>query len=93
VKEALPMNDVRMMQAQVERALAFAHAALDNSTADRVALARVHVADVLPRVAAMKPAALSLGEARELFERVSRLRAVMQVLDRKLEHRATREAN
>jgi hypothetical protein len=87
------MKNVQAVQRQIERALAFAHAALDETTAHRVAQARVYVAEVLPQLAAVKSTALALGEARQLFEHVSQLRAVMKVLERKLDARAEAERN
>jgi hypothetical protein len=73
--------------------LAFAHAALDETTAHRVAQAKVYANEVLPLIASMEPTALALGEARQLFEHVSQLRAVMRVLDSKLELRTPPGAN
>jgi hypothetical protein len=81
------------VQRQLERALAFAHAALDETTAHRVAQAKIYAAEVLPQLAAMRPTALALGEARQIFEHVSQLRAVMKVLERKLDVRTEADRN
>lgn len=69
----------------VEKALAFAHAALDDTTPRHVIAARRYAEAILPRVHSMKPKAVTLREASELFELVGKLRAVMTLLDRKLQ--------
>jgi hypothetical protein len=80
-------------QRLVEKALAYAHAALDETTPYRVAEARMYAAEVLPSVSRMKPRAIGLSEARALFELLGQLRAVMEVLERKVELRAQRASN
>jgi hypothetical protein len=87
------MKNVHSMQRQVEMALAFAHAALEETTSHRVAQARTYANEILPQIASLTPSAFSLGEARQLFEHVTQLRAVLGVLERKLEYRRPREAN
>ena len=77
--------DVQSMQRQLDQALAFAHAAVEDPTSARVEEAQRRAAEVLPQIAAMKPTALGLSEARQLFEQVSQLRAILRVLDRRLE--------
>jgi hypothetical protein len=73
------------VQGLVERALAFAHAALDDTTPHRVAEARTRAAEVLPHVARMKPRAVPMSDARQLFELVGQLRATLAILNRKVE--------
>ena len=76
------MSNVQAVQRSLERALAFAHAALDNPSESNVMQARSYAEAVLPRVTSLAPAAL--GEATLLVERVRHLRAVLSVLDRRL---------
>ena len=76
------MINVQTLQRSLERALAFAHAALDDPSESNVLQARRYAEAVLPRVTAIAPAALS--EASLLVERVRHLRAVLSVLDRRL---------
>ena len=76
------MNMISRMQRQLERALAFAHAALEDTTVYRVAQARAYADRVLPQVIGMKP--LPLSEARQVFEHVSQLRAVLRILEQKM---------
>ncbi len=80
------MTNTQSMQAMLERALAYAHAALDETTPHRVAESKKYAAQVLPYLGRMKPAAFTLGDGRRMIELVSQLRAVLEVLDRKLEH-------
>jgi hypothetical protein len=81
------MTNAHSMQVMLERALAFAHAALDETTPHLVAESKRYAALVLPQLGRMKPTALTLGDGRRMIELVSQLRAVLEVLDRKLEHR------
>jgi hypothetical protein len=64
----------------VERALAFAHAAVDDPTDDRVTLARLSAEDALARVGNLD---FTLGEARHIVPLVSQLRAVLAVVERR----------
>jgi hypothetical protein len=75
------MSEVKKVQRQIERALAFVHAALDDDNALGVAQARANAERLLPRVASLSP--LPLSEARQLYEHVSQLRAVLKVLERR----------
>jgi hypothetical protein len=79
------MSEMKKIQRQVERALAYVHAALDDESAISIAQARANAEQVLPRVASVRPQPLSLSEARQLYEYVSQLRAVLRALDGKLE--------
>lgn len=87
------MKTVPWLEKQIERALAFVHAALEDASPYRLAQARAHAEAVLPRVAALKPQALPLGDAQRLFEHVGQLRAVLRVLDSIAEDGARRERN
>ncbi len=79
-------SNLQTMQVLVERALAFAHAALDETaTPRRVSEAKMYAAQVLPQLGKTKPEAATLGEARHFLALVGQLRAVLQVLDKKLE--------
>lgn len=75
------MSEIEKIQKQIERALAYVHAALDDQGALSLARARANAEKLLPRVLALAPRAMSLSEARELYEYVSRLRAVLRALD------------
>jgi hypothetical protein len=77
----------------VEEALAFAHAALEDTTPHRVAEAKLHAAEVLPYIGRMRPAAVASGDARRLVELIGHLRAVLDVLERKVEQRSRAAAN
>lgn len=87
------MMDSRTMHTLVEEALAFAHAAIDETTPYRVAEARTYAAEVLPCIARIKPKSVALGEARELYVLVGQLRAVLGVLERKLELQSCHRSN
>ena len=58
--------------------LAFAHAALDHPTPERVATARSHAKAVLPRLSGMR---FTLGEARQIVLLVTQLKRVLSVID------------
>jgi hypothetical protein len=75
------MSEVQRIQRQIEQALAYVHAALDDRSTLSVEQARANAERVLPRVAKAMPKALSLSEARQLYEYVSQLRAVLRALD------------
>ncbi len=79
------MMTAQAVHRMAERALAFAHAALDEPTPRRVAEARTRAAEVLPTVARMKPSAVPLSDARHLYELVTQLRAILGILDRRLQ--------
>ena len=74
-------TNVLAVQRALERALAFAHAALDDPSEHKVLQARYYAEAVLPRVTRLAPA--QLGEASLLVERVRHLRAVLSVLERR----------
>ncbi|MDB4969040.1 MAG: hypothetical protein JWN44_4729 [Myxococcales bacterium] len=68
------------LQPFVERALAFAHAALDEPSDDRLATARSCAADALERVRMLE---FTLGEARQIVLLVTQLRAVLSVAEQR----------
>lgn len=65
----------------LERAIALAHAALDEPTPDRVASARRYAGEVFPRLRRIERYAMTLGEARQLAELISQLRSVIAAVD------------
>ncbi len=85
------MTEAQDLQKLVERALAFAHAAVDEPTTPRILEARTLANRLLPRLGRVKPPAFTLGEASRIVALVSQLRAVLDVLERRLdpEERAT----
>ncbi len=74
------MKNLEAAKSQVERALAYAHAALDDKSGQLVAQARHYAEDVLPLLSSMQPG-LTLDEACRLFERINQLRVVLRALD------------
>jgi hypothetical protein len=84
-------NEISRVQRQLERALAFAHAALEETTIYRVAQAHEYADRVLPQVIELKPMALS--EARQVFEHVTQLRAVLRILDQKFRGEEAKTSN
>jgi hypothetical protein len=77
----MDMRESDRMQEELERALAFAHAALAEPTPERVALARRCARELMPRMARARRRAMTLGEARELLGRMQNLRAVLAAID------------
>ena len=75
------MTDVEMLRRYFERALALAHAALDEPTAERIADAYAIGTDVLALAARGRPAAATLAEGHMLFAHASRLRALLDLLE------------
>ncbi len=86
----MTMESVRRL---VESALAYAHAALDDTTPMRVAAAKMYAGEVLPYLDQVKPRAVPLGEARQLLDLVGQLRAVLGVLEKKTQLLARERAN
>ncbi|MCU1281481.1 MAG: hypothetical protein JWM53_5027 [bacterium] len=74
----MPRNN--KLQPCVERALALAHAALDEPSDDRLAAARSHADDALERVRDLD---FTLGEARQIVSLVNQLRVVLAVAERR----------
>jgi len=77
----------------VEKALAFAHAAVDETTPHRVVEAQAYAAKVLPCLAELQPVGFTLGEARHFVELVGQLRAILSVLEKKLAVERANSAN
>jgi hypothetical protein len=72
--------DVDMLRRYLERALALAHAALDEPTADRLAEAHAVGHDALALTASRRPAATTLADGHILYAHASRLRGLLAVL-------------
>ena len=68
----------------VQKALAFAHAALEDTQPHYVIEAKRYAQAVLPRLHQIEVRPAALGEAHELWSLVGQLRAVMTLLERKL---------
>ena len=64
----------------LERALAFAHAAADDPTEERISLARTSAQHALAYVGALD---FTLGDARHLTHLAAQLRAVLAVVERR----------
>jgi hypothetical protein len=77
------MSSPDSIQRVVQKALAFAHAALDETTPHRVAAARRYAAEVLPCIERLRPSAFTMSDGGELIALVGQLRALLQVLERK----------
>ena len=75
------MTDVNTLRRYFERALALAHAAVDDPTPDRIADAQAIGAEVLLLAARGRPAAATLTDGHLLFAHASRLRALLAMLD------------
>jgi hypothetical protein len=87
------MNQFGSVQKLVEKALAFVHAALDETTPERAVGAKMYASEVLLHVGKLKPGAVTLAEAHRLAGMVAQLRAVLTVLGRKLELATPHQAN
>ena len=72
--------DVEGLRRYLERALALAHAALDEPTADRIVEAHSIGADALALAARRRPAPTTLADGHVLFAHASRLRALLAAL-------------
>jgi hypothetical protein len=77
------MVDAHEVRRIVEQALALAHAAIDDPSPTRIAEARRHAAHVLPTMARATARGVPLGDAKQLVDLVSQLRAVLQVAERR----------
>jgi hypothetical protein len=75
------MTDVETLRRYFERALALAHAAVDEPTAERIADAQAIGVEVLQLAARGRPAAATLTDGHILFAHASRLRALLTMLD------------
>ena len=81
------MTEAQDLQKLVERALAFAHAAADNPTAYRILEAQSYAEKLLPQLGRLKQPAFTMSEANRIVVLVAQLRAVLEVLDRRLHPR------
>jgi hypothetical protein len=79
------MTDTETLRRYFERALALAHAAVDEPTAERIADAQAVGLEVLDLAARGRPAAATLTDGHVLFAHASRLRALLAMLD-EIEH-------
>jgi hypothetical protein len=75
------MTDVKTLKRYFERALALAHAAVDEPTPDRIADAVAVGEEVLTLAARGRPAASTLTDGHDLFAHATRLRALLALLD------------
>jgi hypothetical protein len=84
-KEEAVMNEHKALQQRLQRTLAFAHAALEEPTPERVTHAQRYAREVLPQLSGTDRAALTLGEARHLLQLVTQLRTVLLALEQRME--------
>jgi hypothetical protein len=75
------MTDTETLKRYLRRALAVAHAALDDPDPRRAEEARALADDVLSLTARARPAAATLADGHELVALAGRLRTVMAALD------------
>ncbi len=80
------MHDDQSALRAVEKALAFAHAALEEPTPHRVMLAKRYAAQALPQLAGPARPHSSPAEARRLLESAGQLRALLAVVERTQDH-------
>jgi hypothetical protein len=85
------IDEARELHNAVVRALAFAHAAVDEPSAARVLAARSQAQALLPRLDRLRKPAFTLSQASRIVVLVSQLRAVLEVLDRRLHPHAKPE--
>ncbi len=78
------MSEAQGLQKLVERALAFAHAAVDEPTTYRILEARAQADKLQPLLGRMKQPPFTLAEANRIVTLMSQLRAVLDVLERRL---------
>jgi hypothetical protein len=75
------MTDAETLKRHLRRALAVAHAALDDPDPRRADEARALADDVLELTARTRPAATTLADGHELVALKSKLRAVLAAID------------
>jgi hypothetical protein len=78
------MDDSGSLQRFLERALAFAHAALEDATVDNLENARAYADEVLPKLDRLKKYEFTLAEARQIVLLVTQLRTVLSAVDRRI---------
>jgi hypothetical protein len=76
------MTEAQTLQKLVERALAFAHAAVDDPTEIHVIEARSYAQKLVPQLGRLKRPPFTMSEASLIVSLVSQLRAVLEVLNR-----------
>jgi len=84
------MTEAEALRRSVEKALALAHAALDEPTVYRILEAKSYAHEVLPQLTRWKPPAFTLADAKRMVALVGQLRAVLDLLDRRLHPAARR---
>jgi hypothetical protein len=77
------MKDTRPLQRFLEKALAFAHAALEDPSDEHLANAQRYADEVLPRVQRLKQLEFTLAEARQIVLLVVQLRTVLAAVERR----------
>jgi hypothetical protein len=87
------MTDAESLRKSVEKALAFAHAAVDEPTAYRILEAKSYAEEVLPRIGRLRPPTFTLSQARRMMALIGQLRAILKVLDRRLQPNPAALAN
>lgn len=75
------MTDVETLKRSFERALALAHAAVDEPTVEHIADAQELGREVLLLAARRRPAATTLADGHMLLAHASRLRALLALVD------------
>jgi hypothetical protein len=78
------MNDSQSLRRSLEKALAFAHVAVEDASPFRILEAKSYAQEVLPRLARLLPPSVSRREGRRLIALLGQLRALLYVLDRRL---------
>jgi hypothetical protein len=78
------MTEAQNLQKLVERALAFAHAAVDDPTAVHILEARSYAQKIVPELGRLRRPSFTMSEANRIVSLVAQLRAVLDVLDRRL---------
>jgi len=76
------MTPAKPLLKLLEQALAFAHAALDQPSTDRISVARTHAEAVLPKLRRPSRIRATLGEARQIVLLVTQLKHVLSAIDR-----------
>ena len=78
------MKESTELQSTMDRALAFAHAALEQCTPEFIIIAMRETKAALARLRHSHALPLALGDAHGLIERLGHLRAVLGLLERRL---------
>ena len=75
------MTPAKTLLDLLERALAFAHAAVEDPSSDRISTARSHAEAVLPKLRRVSRIRATLGEARQIVLLVTQLKRVLSAID------------